>query len=510
MLIYNRQLTSTEQQAAEVYLANKYGTYNPNATWPSTYSSAVQAEITRNQWTKAQADAYVAFLATSPPVPPTGLVTWLRADAGVTSSGGSVSQWADQSPAGNNAVQATSGDQPTLTTNAMNGEPALTFNGSTSYLSIPDNPTLRPSTMTVLAVASRSGGNGGYYSHLIGKPYYSGSGWTSPYFSYELTDDTNGAPFFNCSIAGAGHAASSTEDVNRNQAYVLAGSYDGTTVSLWQSGVLTSTTTVSGVIDNGDATRKDLVIGQASVTSPREWLNGQIAEVLIYNRALTAAELQQAQTYLAVKYNAGAPAPTISPNGGSYASSVSVSFSSVPSPAVIRYTVDGSTPTASSTLYTGAFTLTQSAPVNCAIFLNNIQISPVATAQFYVGDSGNIGISDAWQMTYFGHTGINPYILSPGGSGLTVMQAYLSGYNPTMYSSNGDGLSDLVNLQLGYSGTNTDINGYGLTNAQQLALGLDPFDTGINPPQPTLPPDPGDTTPPTITLTSPQGATLLP
>ncbi len=73
------------------------------------------------------------------------------------------------------------------------------------------------------------------------------------------------------------------------------------------------------------------------------------------------------------------------------------------------------------------------------------------------------------------------------------------------------GLSDLVNYQLGYSATDTDINGYGLTNAQQLALGLDPFDATIDPSPPTPPAtNSSDHTAPVITLTSPQGATLLP
>jgi len=110
-------------------------------------------------------------------------------------------------------------------------------------------------------------------------------------------------------------------------------------------------------------------------------------------------------------------------------------------------------------------------------------------------------------MEYFGTTNIVASTVSPGG--LTYLQDYLYGYNPTVYSNIGDGLSDLINLELGYGPTDTDINGYGLSNAQQLALGLDPFDIGINPGQSTPPAgNPSDHVPPTITLTSPQGATL--
>jgi len=162
-------------------------------------------------------------------------------------------------------------------------------------------------------------------------------------------------------------------------------------------------------------------------------------------------------------------------------------------------------------LYSGPFTLTASAPVTYEYFSGGVAIGPAATAQYYVNDSGQIGISDAWQVQYFGHTGIDPNA-DPTNSGLTNLQKYLYGYDPTKFSTNGDGLSDANNRLLGISGGNLDINNYsGLTNAQQLALGLDPFDAGVNPP-PATPPsqNPNDTTPPVVTIDVPANAVLLP
>lgn len=61
-------------------------------------------------------------------------VFFLRADAGVTIATG-VSQWNDQSPVGNNFVQATGANQPTVTSNWNGtGLPALTFNGTSQYM----------------------------------------------------------------------------------------------------------------------------------------------------------------------------------------------------------------------------------------------------------------------------------------------------------------------------------------------------------------------------------------
>jgi hypothetical protein len=261
-----------------------------------------------------------------------------------------------------------------------------------------------------------------------------------------------------------------------------------------------------------------IALGLLTYSIPTNSWTGNISEVLIYNRVLSSTEISEIQTYLTTKYAPYSATATISPNGGNITTSTNISLSGATSPAVITYTLNGSAPTSTSTQYTGTFNLTQDGEVvNCAVFFGGVQISPMATAQFWIGDTYHIGIPDVWQTEYLGSvTDLNPNALVPGGSGLTYLQAYQWGYNPTMYSTNGDGLSDLINYQLGYAGSDTDINGYlnssgnPMTNAQQLALGLDPFDVGINPPPGTPPSDPGDTVPPTITLTAPQGATLLP
>ena len=52
------------------------------------------------------------------------------------------------------------------------------------------------------------------------------------------------------------------------------------------------------------------------------------------------------------------------------------------------------------------------------------------------------GIPDAWEMQYFGHTGVDPYALAPGGSGLTNLQTYRLGLNPLVASTAGDSFTD--------------------------------------------------------------------
>jgi hypothetical protein len=80
--------------------------------------------------------------------------------------------------------------------------------------------------------------------------------------------------------------------------------------------------------------------------------------------------------------------PTISPTGGTYTGSVAVSLACATSGATIRYTTDGTDPTASSTAYSAAFTLTSSVTVKARGFKSGSNDSGVASAAFTVNPSG--------------------------------------------------------------------------------------------------------------------------
>jgi RHS repeat-associated protein len=77
-------------------------------------------------------------------------------------------------------------------------------------------------------------------------------------------------------------------------------------------------------------------------------------------------------------------APIIAPNGGSFFDSVSVNMSTITTGASIHYTLDGTTPTTASTLFTGPFSLTNDATVSAIAVRNGFIDSAEASAVFVV------------------------------------------------------------------------------------------------------------------------------
>lgn len=234
------------------------------------------------------------FLSTA--IPATNLKLHLRSDLEVTSASSSVSNWGDVSGWNNDASQGTSGNQPTITSSAMNGYPALTFNGSTSKLTLPTSASLgiqsNPYEMFIVAksassnlqflIAGSAAGQFDYHLNGVGARFI-------PTGSIYLDKGVNGE-FTN----GNAHIFSARASASGGAVRV-----DGT----------------DGGISGGyilSASPGNLFLGVRS--DGTYYFNGDIAEVIIYNKVLTSQEREEVEGYLNTRYSVYNYTVTATPN----------------------------------------------------------------------------------------------------------------------------------------------------------------------------------------------------
>ena len=135
--------------------------------------------------------------------------------------------------------------------------------------------------------------------------------------------------------------------------------------------------------------------------------------------------------------------PTVSPAAGSYPGSVAVTLATATSGAALRYTLDGSTPTATSPLYTAPLWLSANTTVKARGFKSGLTASPVATAAYTVTittpGGGNPGGGAPGELPAFTES------LLPGTTPTTSNGDNDNGYGRVAIGDiNGDGQNDII------------------------------------------------------------------
>lgn len=173
------------------------------------------------------------------------------------------------------------------------GGQALSFNGISQYVSIPDAASLRPASMSICAWFQVSASVS--FAPIISRAL-NGPPWTNPYLSFLIRVDGTSSIEFDVGNGSAFSGNSTAVSLSINKPYFVCMTYDGANNVDFINGLqVSSQTNITGSIGytSGFATLIGADVGIGSPPGPSEFFNGLISGVRIYNRALSVAEVYQ-------------------------------------------------------------------------------------------------------------------------------------------------------------------------------------------------------------------------
>jgi prepilin-type N-terminal cleavage/methylation domain-containing protein len=189
-----------------------------------------------------------------------------------------------------NAIQATSANKPTYSTNSINGLPTLKFDGSTDYFEIPFNADLNPANFTFFVATKpvSAAAYGAIFSSRSASPLKGYMLYLSPSSTYEI-------------IVGDGASSwgSATISATMNKTYILSGTFNSGALTLYDAG--SSSGPVSKTFVPTASSTFRIGAGRNEST-PNYFLNGYLGELIIFDRSLKTEERQEIEKYLGKKW----------------------------------------------------------------------------------------------------------------------------------------------------------------------------------------------------------------
>lgn len=216
------------------------------------------------------------------------LLLWLASDSGVVLNGNNVEGWLDKSGNANNAQQITTNQQPILIPNGLNNKPAISFNGG-QLLSGTSLNSLSSSSLTIFVVASGNPMSDSYNVLLDIGPFSAGGLWLSKN-SENFTIYSNNAVYSSSTNHLSNSGFVPTIFNLRKQFNTSSESFENTILSANSTSAAFVNSFVAG----------DYSIG-GDPTYFGRW-NGNVFEVIIYNKALSDSENVIVNNYLVSKY----------------------------------------------------------------------------------------------------------------------------------------------------------------------------------------------------------------
>ena len=205
---------------------------------------------------------------------------WLQAEALTSySDGDSVTTWSDSSGQGHDASQNNVDKQPTYIKESINGRPALRFNGSSQYFSLPLSTDTTDHTFCVVYNHTTTGGHSNYiFEAQTGRLTLDCAQSSSPYNMRWQDSDWH----------------SITPATTGSQ--IVSWVFSGDSGTLYRNGIQIGSDAYTPQLIGGTVTLGANYQGRSS------FFEGDIAEFLYYNRALSEEERNLIETYLNGRY----------------------------------------------------------------------------------------------------------------------------------------------------------------------------------------------------------------
>lgn len=246
----------------------------------------------------------------------TSLALWLKADEGTgsTTDDAEINTWSDQSENARNASEDDLGGStpvnPTYQTEEINFNPAVQFSdpGSTNAgFMITSNGNDVSGNMSLIAVFE-TGQSGGSTTDFEQAPTLIGAGDNGTTTDYGL-GLAEGRVHFNASNASTLDARSASGTTyNDLEPYILTGTREQAATAGSIQLYVNSNNVASGTSTNTALSSPTLfALGNLGAQADGDaaqaaQFNGRIAEAIVYSQELSAADRQQIESYLAIKY----------------------------------------------------------------------------------------------------------------------------------------------------------------------------------------------------------------
>ncbi len=306
-------------------------------------------------------------------VPRTGLKLWVRGDFSPILSGSNITQLNDLSGSvpPNNGTQATGANQATLVSPAINGYPSASFNGTSRNYSLANQLTDLTTGFSIFAVIKPVG--------TATKTLFAASNaGPSNLVSLETVNTQVRLNAYNATTAS--NVITPTSSVAVGKFHLVDAVHNGAASA---SISVNGESKISGTVQNlVNVARTQNILG-ANNTVATFW-NGELAEILVYGRAVTETERKSVQAYLFNRYQlttaTATAAPVFSVGTSTLAEPTEVAIA-VPYNGTAYLTLDGTTPTTGSQTYVRPIRINYTQTLKCLIVANGVS-SSVTTATY--------------------------------------------------------------------------------------------------------------------------------